>query len=152
MINNEQVNLPVEILKPSIARTKAQKCKHAKNNKIYSLSGKGSFQYVERNQLPRHAIILGRRFLLPIKQPGTDSERYQARFRVRGHDDKEKEFIMHISKTVRHRNIKIFISIAVLYELKLWNKDVNKASIQANNLERDVYVIPDQRFGLSVST
>lgn len=89
-------------------------------------------------------------FLLAINQPGTDIEKYKARFIVQGHTEKETQYTIHISKTVRHKNIKFLISIAVIYKLKVWNKDVNQAYIQAHDLERDVYVIPYPLFGLPI--
>lgn len=67
---------------------------------------------------------------------------------VQGHKDEEKEDIIHISKTVGHKNINILISIAVIHNLNVWNQDVIQAHIQPNHLARYVYAIPDQIFGL----
>lgn len=64
----------------------------------------------------------------------------------------KKEFMIHISKTGRHRNIKILVSVAVICKLKLLNQDVNQAYIEENNLERDLYVIHDKRLGLQNCT
>lgn len=47
--------------------------------------------------------------------------------------DKENDFIIHISMTVSHNNIKALISISVLQKLKLWNMDLNQSFIQAHN-------------------
>lgn len=59
-----------------------------------------------------------------------------------------KYYIIHILKSVRHKNTKVLIYIAIIYELKVWNQDVSQAYIQANDLERDVYEIADKTFGL----
>lgn len=64
--------------------------------------------------------------MLSIKQPGT---KVKSRFIVQCHKDKERELIVHISKTVRQKNIKILISLSVIYELGAWNQDVNQAYI-----------------------
>lgn len=77
---------------------------------------------------------------------------YKAIFIVQGHKNKEPEFIIHVSIVVRHKNIKIFVSMSVSYMHKVWNKDTNQSYIQAHDLERDVYVIPEPRFNLSPDT
>lgn len=90
-------------------------------------------------------------FVVSIKQPVTEAEKYKARFILQGHKCKQKEFIIHISRTVSHKNIKILISISVIYKLNIWNQDVNQAYIQAHDLERDFYVITDFRFNLPLN-
>lgn len=140
---------PVEVLKKSDPRTRSDKCKNAINTEIEGLLSRGAFKYVRREDIPHDANILGGRFVLSIKQPNTEEELYKARFIVQGHKDKEKGFIIHISKTVRHKNIKILLTLAATYKLKVKGQDVKQAYIQAHDLARDVYVIPDQRFNLA---
>lgn len=72
----------------------------------------------------------------------------KARFIVHGNREKEKEFIIYISKTIRHNIIKMLTLISVIQRLRVWNQDVNKAYIQTHNLERDVYFILDPMFNL----
>lgn len=55
-INNNQLQFPVEILKPSDARTKSQKCNNEIGSEINGLLAKGAFKYVERIPLPKHTI------------------------------------------------------------------------------------------------
>lgn len=145
---NPDIFYPIEIMKASDPRTKSKECQDAIENEISGLLYRGAFKYMDRKALPRDANILGGRFVLSLKQLHTYEERYKARFVVQVHKYKEKEFIIHISKTVRHRNIKILLSIAVIYKLKVWNQDDNQAYIQGHELERDLYVIPDSRFNL----
>lgn len=57
------------------------------------------------------------------------------------------ESLIHKSKTVRDKNIKILFSRSVIYNLKVCNQEVNKSFIQANGWEMVVYVMSDQRFG-----
>lgn len=49
------------------------------------------------------------------------------------------------------KNIKVLISMPVIYNLKVWNQDVSQEYIEALDLEIDVYVIPDSRFNISIS-
>lgn len=37
-------------------------------------------------------------------------------------------FIIHISQKLNHKNIKILMSISVIYELELWNRDVDPST------------------------
>lgn len=60
---------------------------------------------------------------------------------VEGHKDSEKEYIIHICKTVRNKNRKILVLISVTYELIILNQDAKQAYIQADNLHRNVQVI-----------
>lgn len=75
-------------------------------NETSGLLTPGAFEYVNINQLLRHANIPGGRVLLKIKKPGKKAERYNARFIVQGHKDKENEYLTHIYNTFRHNNIK----------------------------------------------
>lgn len=47
--------------------------------------------------------------------------------------------------------MKILISISVIYRVRVWNRVVNQAYMQAHDLERDVYVIPGPSFDLQLS-
>lgn len=78
--------------------------------------------------------MLGGRFVHPMKQPGTEDEGYKARFTVQGEKVKEKTFIIHISKKIRQKNVKILISISATYDLRVWNQYVNQAYIHPHNL------------------
>lgn len=62
------------------------------------------------------------------------------------------QFNIHITKTVWHKNIKMRISISVTYKLKVWNQDFNQEYIQAHYLQIYVYVTPDPKSKLLLST
>lgn len=53
----------------------------------------------------------------------TDAENYIARFIVKLHKVREKEFIIHISRAVKHENNKLLISVGEIYKMKFWNKE-----------------------------
>lgn len=80
------------------------------------------------------------------KQRGTEFAKYKARCFVQGHEDKEKDFIIHISKTVRHKYIRILIPIAATYQSKVCNQDVNQPYGQVHDLKINVYFISDSNF------
>lgn len=68
-----------------------------------------------------------------IKNPNKDYERYKARFVVQGHKDKEKEYLIQLSKTIRIRNIGLLITLTAIYHLKfgikMWHKHIYNATI-----------------------
>lgn len=47
---------------------------------------------------------------------------------------------MHNPPTLRHRSVRLLISIAGLMKFKVWTHDVSQAYIQRQELDRDVYV------------
>lgn len=102
-MQEETTQHPVEIFKPSEHRTRSTKCEETIRNEIRGILASGAFKYVNRKQRRPNANVLGGRYLLTIKQPETEAKRYIAIFIVQGHPDKEKENIIHISKTVRHK-------------------------------------------------
>lgn len=52
-------------------------------------------QVFGQNKFPENANDLGGIFVLSIKQPCIEAEKYKARFTVQRHKDKEKERIHH---------------------------------------------------------
>lgn len=48
---------------------------------------KGGVMPFDRSKLPRNANVIRNRFILTIKDPGTDSERFKARWILTGHTD-----------------------------------------------------------------
>lgn len=65
-------------------------------------------------------------------------ELYKARCIVQGH--KYKEIHHTLIKIVRHKNIKILISLAFSYILKAWDQHVKKKYIHAIHMEIDLFV------------
>lgn len=108
----------------------------------------GTFIYLNKENI-RNPKYRGREIFAIFKQPGIETEKHKVRFIVQGHQVKETKFIIHISITVSHKNIKILISISAIYKLKVCNQNVIEAYIQAHNFLRKVFVIPDASFNLS---
>ena len=108
-----------EVLLKSDPRYTSSKSQEAIKPEIEGLLERKAFAFVDIKDIPVGANILGGRIILAIKNPGTLTERHKARFVVQGHKDREKGFLVHISKTVRYRNLRLMISITVTLKFKL---------------------------------
>lgn len=71
-------------------------------------------------------------------------------FFVQEQKDRIKEFIIQISKRRRHKNIKLLISLPVIYTMNICYQHINQSYIYAYDLERDVFAIPEPKFRLSL--
>jgi hypothetical protein len=81
-----------ECLHPSDPRGLSEKFVPAKKLETKVLIDKGTWRIVKKQDLPKDANILHGRFVLTIKNVGTESETYKARYVVQGHRDKERDF------------------------------------------------------------
>jgi hypothetical protein len=94
---------------------------------------------VDRQGIPPGSNTLGGRFVLCIKDPGTDQERWKARFAVQGHKDFLKRAIVHDTATLSQRGARMIFAMAAIFCFKLWTEDVRRAYIQTTGrLVRDV--------------
>lgn len=124
--------------------------KNSIKKEIQGLLKRNSFAFVHKKDIKNDTNILIGRFILAIKQPGADNERYNAPFIVQGHKDKDKNLIIHTYTTVRHKNILITSSISAVFPAyKIWLQDVTKAYIQEKDLQREVYLKPADQLKLS---
>ncbi len=80
-------------------RTSSAKMKAAIAKEITGLLDRGTFKIILRDEVPKGANVVGGRFVLAIKEEGTEDERYRARFVVLGHRDKDKHQLVHASQT-----------------------------------------------------
>lgn len=46
---------------------------------------------------------------------------------INSHIRLKKRNLLYISKETNHKNLKILTSVSVIYELKVWKRDVNQA-------------------------
>lgn len=79
--------LHTEILKLKDPRSELAEFYLAKAKQITGLLNKKAFRIVLKEDLNRDANVLGRRFVLTIKNKVTDKEMFKARFVVQGHLD-----------------------------------------------------------------
>ena len=137
-----------EVIKKSDTRYKSKESKDAIQLEITRLLNRKAFAFVNEKEIPPESNILGGRIILAIKNPNTPTERYKARFIVQGHKDREKEFLIHTSKTIRYKNIRLILTISAAMNFEVWSQDVTQAYIQGENLSRTVYVRPTPDFEL----
>lgn len=110
-----------EVLLKSYTRYTTPAGKQAMSVESIGLLHRKAFVFVKQNNTSPNENILGRSFILPIKQHRTPNERYKAKFIVQGHKKKDKDLTMHTSPTVLHRSIRLMSSIATMFPShKIW--------------------------------
>ena len=137
-----------EVLLKSDPRYHNNKSQDAISDEISGLLERQAFAFVHESEIPENANVLGGRMIMAIKNPDTELERYKARFVVQGHRDKEKDILIHTSKTVKYRSKRLMCAIAAILGFNIWNQDVTQAYIQGHPVTRDVYVKPAPEFNL----
>lgn len=80
-----------EVLEPGDARENSPEFVLAKAKEPDGLICQGAFEIVLRDEISKQANILGSRFVLTIKEKGTNKEIFKARYVVQGHKDAEKD-------------------------------------------------------------
>jgi len=108
---------------------------------------------VNKENVPKDANILGGRFVLSIKDEGTNKEVWKARYVVQGFRDKMKTSLVHDNATARPHSTRILVGLASSFGFRLFSTDVTQAYLQSSeNLTRDVYIRPSKEFGLKPDT
>lgn len=62
-----------------------------------------------------NSYILGRRFILAVKEEGTQREIWKARFIVQGHKDLAKSSIVHEVSVARQYSTAVLLSLAAIF-------------------------------------
>jgi hypothetical protein len=74
--------------------------------------------------------------VLALKDPGTETERWKARFVIQGHNDVMKRVIVHDQLGAR-----MIFTMAAIFGWKVWTEDVRQAYLQTSGrLSRDVFL------------
>jgi Reverse transcriptase (RNA-dependent DNA polymerase) len=93
--------------------------------------------------MPDNANILNGRYVITIKDIGTEREFHKARYVVQGHRDKEKTSIVHQNTTAKQKSTRILPGLAAIFGFLLCTHDVQQAYLQlAESLLRHVYLNP----------
>ncbi len=136
-----------EVINPGDPRY--ENFEEAIKKEIDGLIKNGTWKVVCYDETPKDACVLSGRFVLAIKDEGTDKEIYKARFVVRGHRDKLKKYLVHDISVIKQQGIKMLIGIASIFGLRLFSSDVIQSYIQSlENLQRKVLIKPTKEFNL----
>lgn len=113
-----------------------------KKNTMFS-KAEGSILPFNRSDLPPSANIIGNRFILCIKDAGSQSKRFEARWVLHGHCDTLRPKIANISLMLMRMTFRIILTLAVTsFELRIWLWNVEQAYMQAKKLNRDLFNEP----------
>lgn len=65
------------------------------------------------------------------------------------HKDRDKDLILHTSRKVRRKNIRIMTYIEAMFSVhSIWLQDYTQAYIQEHDLQLEEYVKPAEKFNL----
>lgn len=93
-----------------------------------------------RSNLPPNPNIIKNKYILCIKYPGTQTQRFKARCILLGHLDKLPREISNNSPMLMRLSFLMIISFAVLFfMLVLWLRDLEHSYTQATRVLRDVF-------------
>lgn len=89
-------------------------------------------------------IILGGKLTVAIKNVGTDTEQYKARFVALGKNDPDTVYHIHYAPTVKKRSLLIQISIGASNNDEAKSVDVDQAFTQSTKPKRNIYLRPSK--------
>ncbi len=129
-----------EVISPQDPR--AWKFGEAIRKEIKGLVGKNTWRIVLQEEFPDDDPLNGR-FVLAIKDEGTDKEIWKARFVVLGHKDKLKKLMVHDINVSKQYTIKLIIALAAIFGFRIFSTDVIQSYLQSlEKLSRNVLVKP----------
>lgn len=96
---------------------------------------KGGVKPIATSNVPNDANIIGNRFVLCIKDSGTDMQRFKARWILQGHHDCYRYKIANDTPMLMRMMFCVTISLATtLFDRTLWTQDVEQAYMQSKPL------------------
>lgn len=114
------------------------------------LFARKAFKVVRRNDIEDDANVLGGRFVLAIKNMETDEPTYKARFVVQGHNDCEKNLLVHSANTIRQHSVRLLVALSEIFNFTIWSQDVYQDYLQAaGRIKRNVFIKPPREFQLT---
>lgn len=125
-----EINL-TEILGPDDPRAVSPQFIQAKHDEIKGLQRRETWRIIRKRDLPPQANILGGRFVLTLKNLGTNEETAKARYVAQGNRDKEKPHMVHNITTLRQSSTRLIISVAAVKGFRIFAHDVKQAYLQS---------------------
>lgn len=124
----------------------------AKRKEIDELQSREVCRTIKLADLPAGCNILGWRFIISIKSPGTEEEKYKARFVVQGHQDSKKPFMLHDIPVLWAESIQTVLSVASVLDLRQFSGDVVQKYCQSKEkLSRSIAIKPKEKDRETVS-
>jgi hypothetical protein len=137
-----------EVLPPGDPRGDSPEFLKAKLAELSGLKSKGTWKEVWEKDVPSHASKMRGRFVLAIKNKGTGEEVLKARFVAQGFCDREKNAIVHTAVLARQASTRTIVSLACAFGWNIQSHDVTQAYLQADDIQRDIYLRPPTELGI----
>ena len=135
-----------EILEADDPRANSKMFNIAKDVEVKGLLKRKTWRVIPKTQLPTGANVLSGRFVLTLKNVGSDTQRAKARFVAQGHRDKEKRVMVDNFTSLRQSSTRLIISIAAVKGFRIFAHDVNQAYLQSEEeLTRQLFLLPKKR-------
>ena len=124
--------LHTEILSPGDPRE--QLFTEEKRKELVGLLERGAFRIVLREEAGDNPNVVPTRYVLAIKHSQNNQPpRLKARFVIGGHRDRDKNELLHDSRTVRAESIRLVIALATIFGLRLSVADWRQGYIQSKS-------------------
>ena len=107
---------------------------------ILGLEDRGVFKFDEKSSIPPGSITLGMKFIISIKDSGTDDELYKSMVVTLVHTDRYKALFVHIAVPARIRSDRLLVCFALLLHMELWLEDTNQSYVQGKKLRGNTFV------------
>ena len=135
-----------KILSPGDPDCDSRYFRASKFAEVQGLKERETWDVVEKRDMPTGANVLGGRFVLDIKNFGSKDEKARARFVVQGHRDKEKDFLVHNTTSLRQRSVRIIVTFAAVKGYRVFRNDIKQAYLQSDEeLSRQIFVVPKRK-------
>jgi hypothetical protein len=120
----------IEILAPNDPPQFSNAFMKAKLQELEGLKKNGTWQEVWSHEVPKGAKKMTGRFVLTIKEKGTENEVLKARFVAQGYKDPAKYLVVHIAVLARQSSTRLVVSMSMTHGWELQSLDISKAYVQ----------------------